>query len=297
MSIAEEAERPGIARGVGWMLLGMGLAAATNAIAKWLAAGGYPLEQILWGRYVFAALLVIAVYRARIPALMRTPQPALQIGRGVLALVSTAVFYLSVGLLPLAEVAAMWALAPVIITALSVPVLREAVGWRRWIGVACGFAGALLVIRPGTGMFQPAILVPLAAAFLSSTFQLTTRIAARRDSVATSILYDPLAGLVVSLALAPFVWVAPDGTGWLLIAGIGVVGGLTHFTIIRAYAAAPAAVVAPFIYTNLVWSAVLGLALFGDWPDLFTVGGATLIVVSGLYILHRERVRQLRRST
>jgi drug/metabolite transporter (DMT)-like permease len=179
-------------------------------------------------------------------------------------------------------------LTPILVTVLSVPLLGERVGPWRWAGVGAGLAGAIVIIRPGLGVMHLAALLPVCAAFGHAFYQISTRVLSRTDQPLTTLFYTPLAGFVATSAVLPFLWVQPDLEGWLLMMLIGLLGGLGHFALIKSLTAAPVAIVAPFTYTNLIWATDYGYVLFGDLPDGWTVLGAAVIVLSGLFIFYRE---------
>ena len=278
-------------RGILWVVLTTLMFVGTDTIAKYLSQT-YPVPQIVWARYAFHALVMAAVFGRRLPAMMRTRRPGLQLTRSVLVLIATVVAFMAFRVMPLADVTAIWATTPIMVTALSVPLLGERVGPRRWAGVAAGFVGALVIIRPGLGVMHPAAFLALASAVAMALFHLATRSLARTDSALTSLAYTAALGLVASCALAPFFWVAPDAWGWTLMAALGLLAGMGHFTLIKGLEAAPASTVIPFLYTNLLWATISGLVFFGDLPDVATVTGAVIIVSSGLYIFHRERAKR-----
>ena len=275
-------------RGVLWMLFAMLLFANVNAITK-LLTQTYPVTQVVWARFFFHVVLLVVLFRERIPARLASRGLGLQLLRSGLMLATTVLIFVAVHLNPLVETSAMLAIAPVMLTALSWPLLREAVGARRWIAVAVAFAGALVIIRPGAAVMQPAVLVALAAAAVLSLYHATTRLVARRDAVLTTVLHTPLAGFVVSSAAVPFVWTTPGAVDWLLMVALGLFGVGAHFALIKAFDAAPAATVAPFYYVGILWAAAYGFFLFGDVPDAWVVSGSTVIVASGLYIFRREQ--------
>ena len=278
-------------RGIAWMLLTMLLFVSMDAIVKHLVQT-YPVPQIAWARFFFLAVLLAAVLGPRLPAKLVTQRRGLQVIRSGLLMVTTLQFFAGLYFLPLAEMTAIMQSAPLIVTALSLPLLGEHVGIRRWLGVAAGFAGALIIIRPGTDGMQLAAFLPLGAAATFALYQITTRILARTDGTLNTLMYTPLLGAAIMSLAVPFFWVMPDAEGWALMALIGLFGGLGHFTMIRAFTWAPAATVSPFGYTGLIWAALFGLVLFGDFPDAWTIAGAAVIVGSGLYILHREHLRR-----
>lgn len=281
-------------RGILWMLLAVLMFVGLDTLAK-LLTETYPVWQVVWARYVFHVLLIALVLRGALPATLRTRRLPLQLFRSLLLVATTALFFLGLSLLPLAEAAAVMLLGPLFITALSVPLLREKVGPRRWAGVGVGLVGALIVIRPGTEVFVLASLLPLSAALINALYHITTRQLSHTDSPMTTLAYSALVGAVVTSLAAPFFWVTPDLAGWLMMAGVGLLGGASHFCLIKAYSESPAAVVAPFGYSNIVWAVIFGLVIWGDLPDAWTLLGAAVLVGSGLYVFHREQVRKRER--
>ena len=278
-------------RGIAWMLVTMLLFVSMDAVVKHLIAS-YPVPQIAWARFFFHAFLLAAVLGRRLPATLATRRRGLQVVRAGLLMATTLQFFTALYFLPLADTTAVMQAAPLIVTALSMPLLGEHVGIRRWGGVVAGFAGALIIVRPGSDAVHIAALLPLGAAFTFALYQISTRILSRTDATLTTLFYTPLLGAALMSAVVPFFWVMPDAEGWALMAFVGLLGGVGHFTMIRALTWAPAATVSPFSYTGLVWATLFGLTLFGDFPDIWTIAGALVIVGSGLYILHREYVRK-----
>jgi drug/metabolite transporter (DMT)-like permease len=207
-------------------------------------------------------------------------------------LLANTLFVAGVSVMSLVDTTSILLTNPLIVTALSVPLLGEKVGPRRWACVAAGCVGALIIIRPGFGVMQWAALLPLGAACCFALFQIITRRLSQTDAPLTTLFYTISVGTPVTTLIMPFVWVMPDWQGWLLMAAMGLIGGVSHFTLIKAFATAPAAVVSPFTYTNLLWATVFGFIIFGELPDRWTVIGALIIVVSGLYAFFREQQRK-----
>jgi drug/metabolite transporter (DMT)-like permease len=278
-------------QGIAWMLFTTLLFVAMDAIAKHLTQT-YPVPQITWARYTFHALALVVLFRRRLPALMRTRRLGLQIARSSLLFCSTVLAFLALRVMPLADVIAIWAIIPILVTALAVPLLGERVGPRRWAGVAAGFAGALIIIRPGLGVMQLAAWMPVGAAVALAFYHLATRALGATDSSLTTIVYTMSVGLVVTTGAIPFYWVTPDAPGWILMVALGLLGVIGHFSLIKSFEVATAATVIPYTYTNLIWATGIGFVAFGDLPDLWTAIGAGVIVGSGLYIFHRERQRR-----
>jgi len=268
-----------------------------NAAVKLLTAR-YPVAQITWARFTGHLIVMLIVFLPRYRwTLLRTRRPAVQIGRSILMLLSNLLFVMAIGRVPLATASAIGFTAPLIVTALSVPLLGESVGWRRWCAVLVGFAGALTVIRPGSGFSDPSVLLLLLSALAYALYQIATRWVGRYDNAATGIIFAALFGsLAMSLAM-PFVFVMPrtllDG---FLFCCLGLLGGFGHYLVIRAFQCGAAAVIAPLGYVELVGTTVLGYLIFGNFPDLWTWIGAGMIIASGIYIALRERRRQMVRS-
>lgn len=280
-----------IGRGILWMLLTMLLFVGMDTIAKYLTQF-YPVLQVSWARFFFHGVWVMLYLGPRLRPLAVARRPGLQILRGGCMLATTLLFFAGLHLLPLANASALMLVGPLMVTALSVPLLGETVGIRRWASVVVGFMGAMVIVRPGSGVFQLAALLPLAAAAFYALYQVITRKLSHIDQPMTTLLYTVSVGVPVTTLLLPWFWVTPDLIGWLLMIGVGLLGGVSHFTLIKAFENAPAAVLTPFSYSNLVWATLLGFLVFSELPDQWTVVGAIIIVSSGLYIFHREQVRR-----
>jgi drug/metabolite transporter (DMT)-like permease len=178
------------------------------------------------------------------------------------------------------------------LTALSVPFLKEKVGPRRWAAVLIGFGASLVIIRPGWGMAEPAALLPLLSSAAFAAYAICTRLLSRSDGWTTTLIWSSLLGLILLSLWAPFDWRSPDLAGWLILAFLGTIGSLGHLLLILAYARAPASTLAPLSYVQLIWSTGIGLVWFGNFPDRWTLTGGAIIAASGLYVIHRERLRR-----
>lgn len=223
---------------------------------------------------------------------MRTKRLGMQLFRSLLLLVTTVMFFTGISLIPLADASAIMFVAPILVTALSMPMLGEKVGPRRWASIAIGFIGALIVIRPGGDSLQLAALLPFGAACCYAVYQVFTRSLSHSDQPLTTLAYTALVGAVVMCFVVPFNWQTPDTNGWLMMILIGLLGGVSQFTLIKAFQSAPAAAVTPFSYSSLIWATLYGFLVFGDLPDLWTIVGALIIAASGLYIFHRENLKK-----
>lgn len=263
-----------------------------DTIAKYLSSDFHTL-QIVWARYTGAFLLSLAIFNPLTkPGLLKTKKPVLQIGRSVLLLVSTACNFLALRYLQLAETTSILFSTPFIVALLAGPILGEWVGWRRWVAIGGGFVGVIVILKPGSADFHPAVFLVLIGALCYAFYSIWTRILARHDSSETTLLYSNLVGFLVLTPLVPMVWSTPTDLGSIaLMLVLGASGAVGHFLLIIAHRWTPAAVLSPFIYTQLVWTLLSGYFVFGDTPGHWTLVGAGIVVASGLYLLHRERVR------
>jgi drug/metabolite transporter (DMT)-like permease len=181
-----------------------------------------------------------------------------------------------------------------LVALLAGPLLGERVGPHRLAAIGVGFLGVLVITRPGLGTMHPAALLSVAGSVAYALYAITTRILASHDSSQTTMIYSGLAGVVLMTPLLPFVWTTPTSPlTWILLVATGAFGALGHWLLILAHARAPAPILSPFIYTQIVWMLALGYVLFGDWPDHWTLVGSGIVIASGLYLLYRERVRRL----
>lgn len=274
-------------QGVLWILLSAALFSGMDALAKTLALT-YPLPQVIWARYPASVVLILVLLRGRAPEVVLTRRPGLQIVRGLLVLGTLSLHFTGLHFIPLADAMAILFVTPIVVTALSFPLLGERVGGWLWASVLFGFAGALIIIRPGFGVVQLAAFLPLAAACTYALYQIAGRVLSRSDRAMTTLVHTTWVGALVSSCVVPFYWRTPDLVGWVQIGALGAVAGLGQFALIKAFEAAPVAAVTSFTYSGLLWATLLGYLVFGDLPDRWTVIGAAVIVTSGLYILYRE---------
>lgn len=254
----------------------------------------YATVQVMWARFFFHLVLLCLVFARRLPSLVQTPNLGLQVGRSMLLLATTGLFFTGLRFVPLADSSAVMMVSPLIVTALSMPLLREPVGPRRWFGVAIGFCGALIIIRPAGEFMQLAALLPLGAAATYAFYQISTRYLGHSDPVITTLLYSAASGALLTSFAVPFFWQTPAPFDWAVMVYIGLCGGFGHFALIKSFNAAPAAAVVPFTYSNIVWATGYGFFLYGEFPDQWTLIGAAIVAASGLYIFFREQ--KLKRS-
>lgn len=263
-----------------------------NAISKTLSQS-FPVIEVIWGRYFFAFAVMMVLFLPRSGrALFRWHNVPSQVIRGLLLFFSSFLYFHGLVHLPLASAASISLTSPLVVTALSSKFLGEPVGARRWAACCVGFAGALIVVRPGFGGFQWASLLIVASTICSSLYQLYSRRYGQTERPDASATMATIVGTVAAAPLLPFEWVTPTlGWHWALFVGLGVMAAVGHYLLTIAYSQAPAAVVAPFNYVQLIGAAILGYLVFGDMPDFWTWVGAGVIVCSGLYLGHVERQR------
>ncbi|MED5407923.1 MAG: DMT family transporter [Pseudomonadota bacterium] len=285
-----------ISRGILFMCLAILLMPVMNTIAKILTVD-YPLTQVVWARFTgHFVCMTLLFWPGRGLKLFRSGRPVLQLLRSVIMFLSNGCYIVALSTVALATASAIMFTAPLIVTALSVPLLGERVGLRRWAAVVVGFIGALIIIRPGlnTPAFDGTALGIVLLLFSAATFalyQILTRKLSDQDSAETNIVYTALIAAIVTTCIMPFVLVMPKGVGdGLLFALVGVVGGFSQYFIAKALEQAPASVVSPYLYGELLLAAMVGFAVFGDFPDHWTWLGAAAIAASGLYIAYREGV-------
>jgi drug/metabolite transporter (DMT)-like permease len=253
-----------------------------NSLTKALLARFDPL-MLIWARYFFHVLLILALFPRRFWGFLRTSQPGVQLGRSVLVLLATVANFLALAWLPLGEVAAITFTTPILVAALAVPILRERVSPIRWLAILTGFTGALLVVRPGLGPISPGSLLAFGCAAAYALYQISTRIVREAEPM-VSLLYGGLVGMVALTLAVPFAWRTPVGTEWLLLAAIGVLGALAHLLLILALQRGEASRVSPFSYLQLLWAMLASFLVFGDLPGPATLAGAALVAGSGLWI-------------
>ncbi len=263
-----------------------------DSSAKYLvAAEGVPVAEVTWLRFVGHVVFSAAVlWPFALKPSLRSKKPLIQVFRSVLMVVTTGFNFVALRYLQLDQTVTIFFLTPLLVAALAGPLLDEWVGWHRVLAIVAGFIGVLLVMHPGIGTVHWAMLLALVATFGYSFYNLATRYLAAFDPPEVTQTYTPLAGLVIMAPFALAAWQWPEGAGqWVLLASLGFWGGLGHWLLILAHRSAPAPVLAPFIYLGLIWMSVAGFLIFGDVPTLWTLSGAAVVILSGLYLLARER--------
>ncbi len=273
------------------MLLATGCFGCLDTLSKYLVAY-YPASALVWLRYVLQTLVMMAIFLPRMGLrLVRTSSPGLQLARGLMLVVSSVVFVLALLRMQIAEVASIVFLAPIIVALAGGPLLGERVAARTWLALAGGFTGVLLIIRPGGGAFTWWALMPLACAFLFAGYQILTRkLASRGDDPITTLFLPGLIACFVVPPLFPGAFEIPTAPLHAAILGmIGILGAVGHFMLIRAHALAPATLLSPFGYTQLVVVLTLGWLVFGQLPDGIALAGIALIAGSGLGLIIASR--------
>lgn len=278
-------------RGVVLMIAAVGVFVAMDTIAKYLTRW-YPVPSIVWARFIanLAILLAFLAVRGEL-ARLRTARPGLQIARGLLLAGATLFYFTSLSVLPLADAAAIAFVMPLFLAALAVPMLGERLEGTRLAAILVGLAGALLIVRPGSSVFTFYALLPMAMALCNALYQILTRKMAGLEHPLTTLLWGAIVGAVIFSAMAPFVWQAPrEALHWALLGLIGLLASVGHYLLIKAYDHAPATLLAPFSYSGLVWAMLLGFAVFGDFPDAWSLAGMAVIVASGMFLAGRQRL-------
>jgi drug/metabolite transporter (DMT)-like permease len=276
--------------GIGLMCAAVLSLACLDVTAKYL--NGYmDTLQVVWARYLGAFLIGCLLVNPLLkPELLRTARPWLQLGRSALLLFSTVLNIYALRYLQLDETLSILFATPLLVAALSIPILGESIGPRRWAAIIVGFLGIMIITRPGFGNMHPAALLTVLGTVCYAVYSISTRILSATDSSGTTLFYSSLFGAVVMTAILPFVWSWPVGPLQIAVMVImGTCGALGHYLLILAHRLAPASILAPFIYTQIVWMVLSGYLVFGDLPTHWTLIGGAVVIASGLYLLYRER--------
>jgi len=278
-------------RGIGLVLTASIFLTSSDLVSKLLTRELPPL-QVTWLRYcTYTAIMLAIVWRQGGLARLRTQRPALQFLRGIGVLGSSVFFISALKFIPLADATATSFVAPLFVTALSIPILGEAIGWRRWVATLIGFVGVLIVVRPGGAGFQLASLLAVGSALAWAFAMIMTRMMSSTESPLTTLTYSALIGVCITTLAVPFLWEAVTPTILLMGVFVGAASTVGHWLIVLAYRHADASLLAPFSYGQLLWATLFGLLVFSVLPDIWTLIGAVVIAGSGLYTAHRERIR------
>jgi drug/metabolite transporter (DMT)-like permease len=277
-------DQPAVLAGAVLMLGAMALLAVSDGFAKELGRR-FPVWEVVWARYAFNILAVAPplLWRHRVRELWPA-RPLLQVARGTALLVSTALYFGALAVMPLADTLALTFIAPLVVAALAPWLLDERVGWRAWAAVAVGFAGTLLIARPGLGVLDAGAPLAVGAGATYGLFLIATRRLAGAAPPLVTLGWTAAVGAVATSALLPFVWRTPGAGELALMAGLGAGTALAHLLFIRAFASTPATLLAPLTYLEIVGAAAVGYVAFGEFPDALTWLGAAVIVASGLVV-------------
>ena len=281
-------------KAIGLMCLAIVAFALLDATAKWLVSEAeVPVAQVVWLRFAFHVVFsVVVLWPFAFQPSLASKKPGQQILRSLCMLGSTGFNFLALRYLQLDQTITIFFLTPLLVAALAGPLLNEWVGWHRMIAIIVGFTGVLLVMRPGFGGIHWAAFLSLAATLSYALYNISTRYLAAFDPPAVTQTYSPLAGFLLAAPFAFYDWQAPASPWmWLLFASLGLWGGLGHWLLILAHRHAPAPILAPFTYFGLIFMSGLGFLVFHEVPSLWTLAGGAVVILSGLYLLARERLR------
>jgi drug/metabolite transporter (DMT)-like permease len=278
-----------------WLMIATTLVfAVQDGLSRHLATE-YPVTMVVMVRFWFFALFVLALV-ARAPggirASVRSEYPWVQLARGLILVAEIAVMLVAFVKLGLIEAHAVFTCYPLLVAALSGPILGERVGWRRWSAILVGFVGVLIILQPGFGVFSPWALVPLLSATMFAVYGLLTRYVARKDSASVSFFWTGIVGAVAvtPFGLADWVWMTPADWGWMGL--LCCTAALSHWLLIKSYAVAEASAIQPFAYLQLVWASAIGLLVFGETLRINVTIGAGVVVAAGIFTLWRQRLRE-----
>jgi drug/metabolite transporter (DMT)-like permease len=288
-SSAEELRGRSIA--IGLMFAALFCFACLDTSGKWMSRH-IPIWEVVWARYMGATIFVLLfVNPLTTPRMLSTSRPGVQLIRALLLFGATVLNFFALRWLQLAQTVSIAFAGPLLIALFAGPMLGEWVGPRRLAAIIVGFIGVIVVTRPSLSGIHPAMLLSFGCVVCNCFYSILTRVLAATDSSRTTTFFSAVSGAIILTPALPFFWVTPqDWRVWLFLALIGGFGALGHWFLILAHHRAPAALLAPFAYTQIVWMIVFGYLVFGDLPDVWTLTGAGIVIASGLYLLYRSRV-------
>ena len=276
-------------RGIMLMIGAVASFTVLDSTAKFLSKD-LPVMEIIWARYLFSLVIFPFVFPcASIREAFRTTRLWIQIGRAMLLVTSTGAIFFAVRYLPLAETYAISFMAPFLVALFAVLIVGEKVSGKRWLAIALGFGGAVIVIRPGSDVFDWAVIFPLTMAVCWALYQVVTRLISATEPALTTLFFTMMVGAVVMSGVVPFYWVMPSQQEWLLMVFMGGVGLFGQLLLIKAYGVADSSLLAPFAYTQIVWATLIGLFVFGDSPNVSTIIGVTVIISGGFLVINSSR--------
>ncbi len=285
------AQSNNIPLGITLMVLTTFVFAVQDGLSRHLASE-YNVMMVVMIRYWFFAAFVIALAKRHaggLRAAAKTSQPVLQAIRGLLLAAEICVMIVAFTILGLVESHAVFTCYPLLVAALSGPVLGESVGWRRWSAIGVGFVGVLIILQPGMSVFDPAAIIPLIAAAMFAVYGLLTRYVGRKDKTATSFFWTGVTGSIAMTAAGIWFWEPMIATDWIYMGCLCITGVTGHWLLIRCYEVAAASAVQPFAYLQLVFASIIGISIFGEDVRVNVAIGAALIVAAGLFTFWRER--------
>lgn len=278
--------------GVMLMALAVVFFTCIDTTAKWLILAGLPALQVVFARYLGHFIFALVFFLSRQgPAAFRTRSPWQQALRAFFLMGSTICNFIALQYLPITVTTTIMFAGPIVITLLAIPLLGEQVGIRRISAVCVGFVGVLVVMQPWGTAFHPAMFLNILALTFASLYFIMTRRMAGKESNASQQLWASGLATLVLLPLAASNWVWPQGTIWIGFGIIGAFGAFAHISATTAHRLADASILAPVIYIQIFLAALAGVLVFDTWPTVWTLAGGLIIVASGLYIWHRERVK------
>ena len=275
-------------KGICLILVTLALFTSMDSVAKHLVQN-YPPIQVIWARYLSQTVVSFILLSPVLHRILRTKNFKLQILRSALLFTATVCFFTSLKTLKLADVNAIFQVSPIFVTILSVLVLKETVGHRRWLGVAFGLIGALLIIGPGTGVFSYAVILPIISALSYAAYVISTRYLSQDESPLTSFVYTALLGSIAASVLVVPSWTPIESSDLFVFSVFGLLGATGHFLLIHAYRISEASFLAPFNYIGILYGSLWGFYFFNEVPSLITILGGLIIVSSGIYIWLREQ--------
>lgn len=274
--------------GIGLLVLAELLFATMDTTAKYLSQE-MPVPMVIWGRYAFNFAFMLPFFLRRDPGgLLRVRRPWLVLLRGAQLLAATACFFTAIRYIPLADAVAIGFVAPLLVVILSIPLLGERVGPRRWTAVVIGLVGTLVIVRPGFAEVHWAYGLVLLLALIFATFVINTRVLTRTERPLAMLFYTALVGAGGASLMVPFAWQTPTLGQWFLMALMGVLGGCSHLLLIHAYRVATTSLLAPFQYAQIVFATAYGWLVFDNLPSEWMIAGTALLVLSGIYVIRRE---------
>jgi drug/metabolite transporter (DMT)-like permease len=281
--------------GISFMLSAMAILPFLDVCAKFLGRQGMPVLEIVWARMFFGLLLTLpfALPLAG-PKVLIPANPVLHIVRASLLIAATGFFFLALHYLSIADTLSIFFVQPLVVTALSPIVLGEHVRLRRWLAVATGFAGTLIIIRPGFQALSPGMILALAAGCSLALYMLLTRRISGQTPAVVTTLHTNMAGTLITSMLMAFIWTPPEPAQWGLMILLAFIAGSGHFLIVKAYDHAEASLLAPLAYAEMIMATAAGWWFFGDFPDAWTFVGVGVLIISAVYISLRESVDSAR---